>query len=766
VTAVVSGSPAVRALAGRSTRTADRARQFAPAVTVFVVLAGILLSADTPALDIARYTGYALLAVVLPGTLVYRALRARPHTLVEDLAVGAAVGLMLELAAWAILTELGLEHLLWLWPGAVVLPFLAVPALRRHWRVRGYTPVPTGWAWSVAAVVIGFTIYLAESFLYRNPILPTGERQAQYIDLAFQLSIAGAATHQMPPDVPQVAGEPLHYHWFGFAHMAAASLVSGVDLPTVFFRLAVPALCLLAVVLVAVVGWRITGRPYAGAGAAALMFTIGEFGYENGIRQLFGTQTTFIVWGSPSMTYSWVLLLPLIAVLADRIGPARGVAVPPVGRGAWPLVALLLFASTGAKASTVPVVAGALGLTALILLVVRRRLAWPVIVAGVLALAAQGFATAILFAFESHGVTVDPFSGLRPFTGAEAGVARPPGATALVWVAAGLAFLLNLQLRLAGIVALIRYRRFRLEPVQLFLLSGALVGPAIYLLVGHPGSSNQYFARTGFAFGVLASAWGYAEVLERARLSVRARVLLAVGAAGFALTLILIQLTNPAEVRPTPAWDAVRPLLWWAEALAVVAVLGGFCWRALGRRWPRLRGRGAAVLLTGILVAGAPGLVMDAAAAHRYPNGGAYAVVPMPQSRVSAARWVYEHSAPDDVVATNVHCRATGDGWCDARSFWVSAYTQRSVLVEGWAFAPRMVGLPDGPYAPFWEPERLRANDAAFTEPTADGLAALRDRYGVRWLVVDRTVGEEATGLAVLADRRFDNGTVAVYELR
>ena len=213
--------------------------------------------------------------------------------------------------------------------------------------------------------------------------------------------------------------------------------------------------------------------------------------------------------------------------------------------GAWPLAALLLVASTGAKASSVPVVAGALGLTALILLVVRRRLAWPVIVAGVLALAAQGFATAILFAFESHGVIVDPFSGLRPFVGTDA--ARPAGTTALLWIAVAIAFLLNLQLRLAGIVALVRYRRFRLEPVQLFLLGGALVGPAIYLLVGHPGSSNQYFNRAGFAFGVIASAWGYAEVLERARLSRRARVLLAVGAAGFAVILSLIQFDQPGQ---------------------------------------------------------------------------------------------------------------------------------------------------------------------------------------------------------------------------
>lgn len=746
------------------------ALRFAPAAAAFLLVAGTLLATGTPALDIARYTAYALLAVVLPGTLVYRALRRRPHTLVEDLAIGAAVGLVLELAAWALFVAAGLEHWLWLWPTAVVVPFVAVPALRTHWRPTGYTRVPTGWAWSVAAVVAGFTTYLAESFLLRNPILPVDEQQAQYIDLAFQLSIAGAATHQVPLDVPQVAGEPLHYHWFGFAHMGAASLVSGVDLPTVFFRLAVPALCALAVVLVAVVGWRISGRAYAGVAAAALMFTVGEFGFENGVRQLFGTQATFIVWGSPSMTYSWVLLLPLIAALGDILRrstdggvPPTGGHAPPLGRGAWVLAALFLAGSTGAKASSIPVVAGALGLTALVLLAVRRRLVWPVLGVTALALVAQAFATAVLFAFESHGVTLDPLSGLRPYVGA---ADRSPLADAVLWTGVFVAFALNLQLRLAGIVALAWRRCGRLEPVQVFLLVGALVGPMIYLVVGHPGSSNQYFTRSGFPFGVLLSAWGYAEVLERARLSRRAGAALGAFALTLAVGFTAIQLRYPATVTTPPAYDPVLPLLLWASALSVLAAVGWLAWAALGDRWPGLRGRGGAVLLTAVLVAGAPGLVMDAAAAHKYPNGGAYAVVSMPQSRVAAARWVHDHSKPDDVLATNVHCQAVVNGWCDSRTFWLSAYAERAVLIEGWAFAPRMVGKAGGPYAPFWDPALFQANEAAFATPTPAGLDALRDGHGVRWLVVDREVAPESPELARLADVRYDNGRVAVYELR
>ncbi|KXK62498.1 hypothetical protein AWW66_08070 [Micromonospora rosaria] len=738
--------------------------RWAPALVGYAVVATALLATGTPPVALARWTGYALLAVLLPGTLVYRALRRRPHTLVEDLAMGAAFGLVLELAAWAVTVGLGAPGWLRLWPLAVVLPFAAVPGLRRHWRPTGYARVPAGWAWSVTAVLAGFTLYLVESFLRVNPVLPTEEGQAQYIDLAFQLSIAGAATHQMPPQVPQVAGEPLHYHWFGFAHLAASSLVSGVDLPTVFFRLAVPALCALAVVLVAVVGWRITGRPYAGVAAAVLMFAVGEFGYENGLRQLFGTQVTFIVWGSPSMTYSWVLLLPLLAALGEVVGRARGVTVPPLGRGAWALAAGFLAASTGAKASSVPVVLAALGLVAVVLTATRRRLPRAVLAAAGLTLAAQLFATAVLFAFVSHGVTVEPLAGLRGYVGD--GVDRPAAVTGLLWLVVLVAFLLNLQLRLAGAVAVLRYRRWRPEPVQVFLLGGALAGPAVYLLVAHPGSSNQYFLRAGFTFGVILSAWGWAEVVDRAGLARRGRLLLVGAAAGFAVLLTAYQWRFPAS-GPTQGYGGVLPLLVWAAVLTLLALLLALGWPALVGRWPGLAGRGGAVLLTGVLVAGAPGLVLDAAAARTYPNGGAYAVVPMPASRVEAARWVRAHSAPGDVLATNVHCwRVVDDRWCDARSFWLSGYAERSVLVEGWAFAPRMVGRPGGPYAAFWDPDRLRANDAAFTAPTEAGLADLRDRYGVRWLVVDRSVELESPDLPELADLRYDTTRMAVYRLR
>jgi hypothetical protein len=733
------------------TQRADRSAltRWAPLGFTVAFAAAILLRAGTSPLDLLRYAAYAFFAVVLPGTLVYRALRRRPHTLVEDLALGAALGLALEVAAWALCSALDVRAWAWLWPALVAVPFAAVPRLRRHWLVRDHVAVPVGWSWAVAGVVCFFTLYLAMVFIDRNPILPTSDSTRQYLDLAYQLSLAGEAKRNIPPDLPQVAGEPLYYHWFGHVHMAMTSLVGHIDLPVVALRLAIPALCALAIVLTAVVGWRVSGRPLVGAVAAVLFFAVGEFNFTHPVTLPFGTQVTFVIWHGMSMIYSWVLLIALIAPLAEIVaGPSR---VPPIGRGAFAVAGVLLFASSGAKASSLPVVAVALLVTAIVLALTRRRIPWGVVAAGLLTGAAQLFAMAVLYRFQTYGVQIGPLQGLERYWSADAG----PPAVAGVW----LAFVLNMLLRTAGIVPLLWLRGGRLEPAQWFLLAGALAGPGLYLLLSQTQDGNQYFVRAGFTFGVLLSAWGYVLVLDRARLSGAGRLALGVGTVVFAYILVAVQVRYAG---PAPAGEPLAPILRWAFVLGGLGLLAGSVWWLAGSRWPALRGRGAVVALTGVLAAGAPGLVMDEYKSIQHPNGGAYVNVPMPKSRVDAARWVRDHSRPDDVIATNVHCIGYWGELCDARSFWLSAYAERAVLVEGWAFAPRQatVGL-----APFWDPAKLAANDAAFTEPTADGLRELSTRYGVRYLVVDRDVEPESPDLASLADLRYDNGRLAVYEL-
>src|SRR6185295_17595807 len=144
----------------------------------------------------------------LPGTLVYRALRSRVHSLVDDLAFGTAVGFVLEIAAWSAYSALGQQRLLWTWPLLVVAVFALTPRLRRHWWVRGYQPAPLGWSWCVAAMVVWLLGYLDSTFLSAYAPTPRAGGSWYLIDLPYMLSLAGEAKHHFPLYNPQAALEP------------------------------------------------------------------------------------------------------------------------------------------------------------------------------------------------------------------------------------------------------------------------------------------------------------------------------------------------------------------------------------------------------------------------------------------------------------------------------------------------------------------------------------------------------------------------------
>ena len=98
---------------------------------------------------------------------------------------------------------------------------------------------------------------------------------------------------------------------------------------------------------------------------------------------------------------------------------------------------------------------------------------------------------------------------------------------------------------------------------------------------------------------------------------------------------------------------------------------------------------------------------------------------------IEAARWIREHTPEDELIATNAHCRIpTAEPPCDSRNFWMAAYSERTMLVEGWAYVDwSTVGKTRPPgqnhiRGDFWDPRRLAVNDAAMRQPTAENIAA------------------------------------------
>jgi hypothetical protein len=320
----------------------------------------VLLQAGTPALDIARYAAYWCLGVTLPGLLVARAAVGTRGNWPEDIAIGAVTGLALELVCFALWSVFGFQQQLWLWPLLVVLTFVVVPRLHRHWRISSLQPLPVMWSWGVASAIATCTVMVRQR-AFAAPLPPAGGLYDQ--DVVWHLSIVHELTRSFPPQVPQVVGEILRYHWFSHVHMAAAHLLSGEPEATVVLRLWILPLLAVTALIAARLAMELSSRWWSGPLAAwcVIVFTgtsLLPVSGEAGV--IFPT--------SPSQVY----VLPIVLAAATLIVRAlRGIRL---GAG-WAVLALLLVDAAGAKPSAMPLVLAG-GVVAGFSLLVQRRREW------------------------------------------------------------------------------------------------------------------------------------------------------------------------------------------------------------------------------------------------------------------------------------------------------------------------------------------------------------------------------------------------------
>ena len=745
-----------------------------PAATTVAVTIAVLLAQHTAPSDIARYGLYVVWALMLPGTLIYRSLRRIPHSLVDDLAMGTAVGFAVEIAAWAAYAAAGMQDYLWTWPGFVVALFLAIPGLRRHWRTpAGYRSTPLGWSWTVAGIALALVAYLAATLLYAVPVPRTGE-QWYYLDNTYLLGLVGDALHHFPLHSPQVASEPLHYHWFTYAHMASASLVSGVDAPVVYFRFALPVICTAAVVLMAVVGWRVSGRPWVGALAAALMFVAAEFTASDYV--MFGMIGRWMIVNSPSMAYAWLSTFPLVLIGVDRLRRG-GLPDAPLGRGAWALLVLFAAAAAGAKSTILLVVLAGIAMAGLVALV-RRQVTVNLVATGLVVVLVVAASMVVLYGGQSGGLELSPLNILRFYI---PGTARSTVNELAVLSFMGGAYVLYMLPRLAGIPVLAwlsRRRRGDSGPTwtttEWYLFGAIAAGIAGTLLLGHITSAQVYLIRSAWPFGAILSALGLAALVERYR--VPRKVVAGIAAGAVAATTVIVYILSRTRLAvPGTGSRFVLPIYWAALVTVVVCAVIGVTWFVVARRTSLRRGIGAVSILALVLAMGmSVGLreIYQTARAGYVENR--YYTERVTPDGIAMTDWVKANVPPDALLATNAHCPA-GDpkpnGPCLYLTSWLSAFAERRFLVGGWGYAGTSALQAAKRHAwigtvPFFDPPKLAANEAAFYRPTAGGLADLRDRYGVGWLVVDRSVGPESADLRQLASPRFDRGDYAVYELR
>lgn len=715
----------------------DGVRQgFAPFVPALVGVLGAcvaLLGSGTPMSAIFAYSLYFGAAVVLPGTLVYRRIAGFSDSLLADVAWGAVTGLMLELVGWAALTALGVNRYLWLWPTLVVLTFALVPSLRSRWRRpdgSGRTSRVMGWATS-GSCLLGFA-YLAATYYRFNRLPPNGA--GYFVDLPWHLGVAFEATRSVPLRIPEASAEGvLSYHWFADAHFAAASLISGVDLPTVLVRTGLFPLIFVLVATTACLAIKITRRPGVGAAVAVLVVATTS-GAEYWTR-LYKMRVLYPE--SPTAIYAVGIACLVMAILVDlsrrkslsRLRLALFVAALVAAVGSKPSV-LLVF---------IPAVGLVLGLELLLGRRLNRSLVWAMALMAIVVVIS-------FFLFASPGgSTLRP--SLRQVEAWRGRTGTPTPILGLLITALVKGYLPALTAAIA-----LSSKRLRSDPVARLLGAVTLVGFVASWAISHPGLSQMFFWMTAVPFAEILSVWGLVLALDA--VSTRRRQMLtfaAVSGATLLVSLVYVRFTTDTKSGVLPGWIGL------ASAVLVIVLVGHM-----------LRIPFRARALTAALGAIAISIPVNLIALPTQPDPRMSDPHLLAQSE--AAQWVESHTPVGDQLATNSHCLSPTRPHCDARSFWLSGFGGRRVLLGGFGVTPsalRLAGVDGYPAwrQPYHDQELYRLNDGAFKSPEARSLRQLYYEYDVRWLVSDRSAGPVSPLLNGLADLEYANQWIRIYKL-
>ena len=729
-------------------RRLDVLGRCAPAVTLAALLA-LAIVADLPLSSALRLLAALLLTQVLPGALIWRAVRPRNGSWLEDLAMGFAIGSVVAIGAQTLAST---HRMPWLSTGlsiGIVILLSGIPASRRRILEARTSRVPW-WFGPLTSLVTVAVIPQLLDYFHRVPLTWTSGYRAPHVDAYLHLALAGELAHRGPVAFPWVVSEPLAYHWFSHAWVANLSVISGVELDETLFRF-MPALLPLAVALiVAAAAMRLTGRAWSGPVAAALTLAGGDL-------NVFGQPTINHPMDplSPSLGLSVPMLMALVVVLACRWrGEARS--------GAFLLIPALGLAAAGTKGSTLPLVVAGLGTAAAAALLFNRSRLRTLIPELAVVVACLGFAVLVIFHGSEAGLHLDPKTApqaapLFEWLGG-LGVVKTYSALAFI----DLVVMFGVLARGAGLLLLLATRQGRRDPVTWFLAGGGLAGAVALAAFAHPGNSQLYFADSAIPLLALGSAAGLASLVDRSGTQVLRPVL--IGLVGGVLMVLLppalIGMLTPAGSIP----QATNMLMIAGAVLVVAGVLAALIVRP--RRAAFLGAAVVTLLVAGVTTVG--NTVATASPGPDLPQVTAEHYLAVSRDEISAARWIRDHSSIDDMVMTNRHCiTPVAPKRCDSRRWVVAAFSERQMLLEGWTATPRSTDLaPLGRqsiYIDYWKPELLALNDGFIVKPDAVAAAKLSG-MGVSWVFVDYTRPHART-LEPFAHLRFHTPGADVYWL-
>lgn len=656
------------------------------------------------------FAGYELLFICVPGCLLYSVLTGGSGSLARQLAVGVALGHVLEIVAFVLTAAIGRRELFVLYPPLFIGCFLLF-LWRQQRKCRGVTlpnaePFNPLHVWASASLCVLCIALLGIRYFSEMPLPQTIQNAYYNIDNIWSLGLAAEAKHHWPILDPNVSGEPLTYYTFVFMHIAAISQVTGLELPLVFFRLyPVPIYIVLALQLY-VLGRQVGGSRSCGWLTVALALLTADITFFRFSPYPFHNVLIYHLCSSHTLLLGMVFFLALILELQTRI-EAHTFQVRQLG--SWIAIALLMGAAGGTKGVILPVVLGGLSFYAVWRSAAQRRLTLaPFIGLGLLLLIYLPYQFLIYKSVASR-VELTFFANKSLMPALKWFLARYPLDQAGV-LASGYQILLAivgvgglLGVRSWGLYWLCRYSLTRFSPSQQWCFALFLSGLIPLLLFSLTSGAELIFFWHGYVAVCALSAAGLVALWKqkvKLRLVICLLLLLSFIYPALPMRLVERKLQNrPTYPQiPTLTYNLAQGLTWVRDHTAPSAVL-----------------------------------------------------------------------AVNNLYDTEIKY----EGEQRAYYFYYPAFTERRVFLSSWMYTTRTMQIGHAKVKkqkiqPF--PERYSLNQRLFQQADQRALDIIRRDYGVQYLLVDKIHGTVHPQLAQMLSsqtrRVFSNSDIDIYEVR
>lgn len=356
---------------------------------------------------IAAYGGYLMLGIWLPGHCLLVLATGHRVGWAYSVALGLPLGFACEILLYLACAMAGFREAYAMVLACGVLGLAGGLVLKGGWR--GVLPVAPA-AGGRTILGLSFVAFLAMATMaariYAPAPLDAGRLlHSTHHDWVYLISRAAELKHHWPLEDPSMAGTPLSYHYFLMAHVAAATRVTGLEIPLVLLRLVYVPMAAALLMQAFMLGNLLARSRWGGLLAAVLLFATGEVSWpESNSGGLF--QSLFVSWLYVSPTFFFgMIFMGAMMVWMHRIMGAGG---SPAHFGVLFLLALV---GTGAKGTTAGPLAAATALWCLWQFIGRRRWSGRMLLAG--ALLTAGFCTSyvvFLRGYSGEGTVLQPFA--------------------------------------------------------------------------------------------------------------------------------------------------------------------------------------------------------------------------------------------------------------------------------------------------------------------------------------------------------------------